>query len=305
MPSLIRGNIRANQTIPGKMGETGQRPAEVGDDLCPQHAGLLHPPSAKKRVVVALRAYFDESGTHWSRPDRDSPASGSCDTFVLCGYIGTEALWDDRTPSSFEAKWNEVMHGKPFHAKEMESNPQGPDVKRALANLVRTQGVIGVGGAIHIPSYNKHLLPLIQQLKQENNPYLFLFADVIAQAVKCSEMFVGESNDEPIGFVFASHKKWSIEALQFYNQVKDDPETPKDVQRRMGAIAFEDMENFIPLQVADHLAFETYHAMNDPPEARRPAMRLLMDWDQNHGSYYHELGILNYIEKCRAEGVLP
>jgi len=26
--------------------------------------GMLHPLSAKARIIVALRAYFDESGTH-------------------------------------------------------------------------------------------------------------------------------------------------------------------------------------------------------------------------------------------------
>ena len=226
----------------------------------------------------------------------------ACDVFVLSGYLGTESLWDDKTPTSFHAKWTNIMHGKPFHATEMEPNPQGPAVKLMLANLVRNSGVIGVGGAIHIPSYNRHLVPLIQRRKEENNPYFFLFADVIAQAVKSSKMFVGERQDQQIGFVFASHFKWSIEAQQLYNQLKNDPETPKDVRCRMGTVAFEDMEKFIPLQAADHLAFESYHRMNDPG-AHRPAMNLLMDWDQNQGSFYDEPSILKYIAKMRQEGI--
>ena len=172
------------------------------------------------------------------------------DVFVLAGYLGTESLWDDKTPNSFHAKWTDVMHGKPFHATEMESNPQGPAVKLALANLVKNSGVIGVGGGIHIPSYNKLLLPLIQKLNQVNNPYLFLFADVIAQAVKSAEIFVGEDPKERIGFVFAKHEKWSPEALEFYQKLEQDPETPDDVRRRMGAVAFDPMEEFVPLQAA-------------------------------------------------------
>lgn len=245
---------------------------------------------------MALRAYFDESGTHWS-------GQMACDVFVLCGYLGTKDLWDNRTPDSFYAKWNDVMHGKPFHATEMESNPQGPEVKLVLANLVRKSGVMGVGGAIHIPSYNRHLLPLIKKRKEENNPYFFLFADVIAQAVKTSEVFIGEDRNEPIGFVFASHKKWSIEAHQFYDHLKGDPETPEDVRCRMGAVAFEDMGKFIPLQAADHLAFESYHYRNDPPGTHRPAMNVLMNWDQNQGSYYDEPSILKYIDRMKKEGI--
>jgi len=242
---------------------------------------MLHPPSARSRVIVALRAYFDESGTHWGGPN-------ACDVFVLGGYIATESLWDDRTPASFVGRWENVMHGKPFHATEMVIN----------------SGVIGVGGGIHIPSYKSLLLPYIEQQKGVDNPYLFLFADVICEAVKNSAMFLGEDQYEPIGFVFANHAKWSIEALQMYNAITSDPATPEDIRSRMGSVAFEDIERFIPLQAADHLAFESYHFMNDSPGAPpRPAQQILMDWPQNHGSYYNERGIKSYIEKMKQEGL--
>jgi len=259
-------------------------------------AGMLHPPSARARGIVTLRAYFDESGTHWGGPM-------ASDVFVLCGYLGTESLWDDQTPTSFSAKWNDVMHGKPFHASEMESNPQGPGVKLALANLVKKSGMIGIIGGIHIPSYQRLLLPHIQRLNGTDNPYLFLFADVITQAVMSSEMLIGEQN-EPIGFVFAKHEKWSPQALQFYQELERGRETPEDVRRRLGSVAFEAMERFVPLQASDHLAFETYHQMNDPPGTSRPAMNILMDRVrlQNHGTYYDEKGILAYIELMKKDG---
>jgi hypothetical protein len=258
--------------------------------------GMLYPPSATARIIVTLRAYFDESGTHWGGPM-------ACDVFVLCGYLGTEDLWDNGRPDSFYAKWNDVMHCKPFHAKEMESNPQGPAVKLALANLVRTSGVIGVGGAIHIPSYNRHLLPLIKKRKEKNNPYFFLFADVIAQAAMSSKIFLREDQNEPIGFVFANTELWAEETHKFYDMLKVDEETPDDVRRRMGAVAFEDMEKFVPLQAADHLAFESYHYRNDPRGTHRPVMNLLMDWDQNYGNYYDEPSILKYIDRMKKEGI--
>jgi hypothetical protein len=245
---------------------------------------------------VALRAYFDESGTHWGGPD-------ACDTFVLCGYIAPESTWDDKTASSFTSKWNGVMHGKPFHAREMESNPQGADVKLELANLVNRCGVIGIGGGLSIPQYNRLLLPHVKQTHGSDNPYLFLFADVICEAIKRSEIFVGDDPDEPIAFVFAAHKKWSVEARRFYEQVKHDEGTPIELRRRMGAVAFEEMDQLIPLQAADHLAFESYHYMNDPPGTSRPAMNRLMDWPQNYGRFYNENGILDYIKHCRQEGI--
>lgn len=261
-------------------------------------AGMLHPPSARAKVIVTLRAYFDESGTHWG-------GTLACDVFVLSGYLATESLWDDHTPTSFSAKWTDVMHGKPFHAKEMESNPQGPEVKLALANLVKKSGIIGVIGGIHIPSYKRLLLPHIQRLSGTDNPYLFLFADVIAQAATSAAMFIGEDQNEPIGFVFARHELWSLQAHKFYQELERGRDTPEDVRLRLGSIAFGDMARFIPLQAADHLAFETYHQMNDPPGTSRPAMNILMDQvrGQNHGTYYDEKGILAYIELMKKEGI--
>jgi hypothetical protein len=135
-----------------------------------------HSPSAEARVVVAIRAYFDESGTHWGGPM-------ACDVFVLCGYIAPESLWDEQGSHGFLSRWDGIMHGKPFHATEMESNPQGPKVKIELANIANSSGIIGVGGSIHIPSYRRLLLPYIQQQKQTDNPYLFLFADVVTATI--------------------------------------------------------------------------------------------------------------------------
>jgi hypothetical protein len=262
---------------------------QASADCCIRHRNKL-------RIMVALRAYFDESGTHWGGPL-------ACDVFSLCGYLAQESLWDGNTEDGFPARWNNIMHGRPFHATEMESNPQGPEVKLALANLVNNCGVIGVAGGLSIPDYKRLLRPYVKRTDGTDSPYLFLFADVICETVKRSEMFVGESPDEPIAFVFASHPLWSAQALEFYNTVKDDEKTPVEVRRRMGAVAFEDIDAFVPLQAADHLAFETYHSMNDPPGTNRPAMNRLMAWEQNYGRFYNEQGILSYIKHCKEEGI--
>lgn len=247
---------------------------------------------------MALRAYFDESGTHWGGPM-------ASDAFVLCGYIAPESLWDDKTPEGFLEKWNGIMHGKAFHATEMESNPQGPDVKLGLSQLLTKCGVIGVRGGISIPAYKKILLPHLLRKGEDDNPYRFLFADVVAEAVKRAAMFIGEDPSEPIGFVFADIEKWRDDALKFYYYVRDeDHETPDEVRRKMGPIAFECIKRFAPLQAADHLAFESWHYMTDPPDVDRPAMNVLMNWPQNHGMFWRDATLEAYLEKLREEGRL-
>ena len=103
--------------------------------------------------------------------------------------------------------------------------------------------------------------------------------------------------------MFANTELWAEETHKFYDMLKVDEETPDDVRRRMGAVAFEDMEKFVPLQAADHLAFESYHYRNDPRGTHRPVMNLLMDWDQNYGNYYDEPSILKYIDRMKKEGI--
>jgi len=244
---------------------------------------------------VALRAYFDESGTHWGGPC-------ACDIFVLCGYVAPESLWDEHGSQGFLSKWDGVMHGKPFHATEMESNPQGQTVKIELANVANSSGIIGVGGSIHIPSYKRLLAPYIRANKITSDPYLFLFGDVILEAVERSAMFLSEDQQEPIGFVFANHDRWSSIAPEMYNEIRNDPRTPPDVRPKLGSVAFEDISKIIPLQAADHLAYETYRSMNDPPGTRRRAMNVLMRWPQNHGRYYDERGLLLFIDRCKSKG---
>jgi len=261
-------------------------------------AGLLYPPSARKRVIVALRAYFDESGTHWGGPQ-------ASDVFVLCGYLAPTELWDNKTDSGFKARWDGVMHGKPFHATEMETNPQGPTVKVELANLVRKSGIIGIRGGISIPAFKRLVVPHIKQRKEKEDPYLFLFADVICEAVRRADMFLNENKEERIGFVFADHKRWSLIAHEMYDHVKADDETPIEVSGKMGAVAFDCIDEFVPLQAADHLAFESFHYMTDPQGTpARPAMNLLIDWPQVFGTFYGEKALTLYVEKCKAEGIL-
>jgi len=256
--------------------------------------GMLHPTSATTRIIVALRAYFDESGTHWGGPL-------SCDVFVLCGYIAPESLWDDNSPQSFVQKWASVMHGVPFHATVMESNPQADTVKPMLADVVIGSGVIGIGGGVHIPTFRRLMQSYVVKNEALSDPYLFLFNNVILEAIERSAMFIGENPAEPIGFVFANTALWSAAAHDLYLKMQNQIEWQN--RSRLGAVAFEDMERFVPLQAADHIAYETYHLMNDPPGTPvRPIMNKFRNWPQHHGRIWKEPQIQQLIEECERDG---
>jgi hypothetical protein len=217
--------------------------------------------------------------------------------------MAPELLWDDKTDGGFHGRWHKIMHGKPFHATEMEDNPQGSRVKEMLARVVAKSCVVGIRGGVSIPDFERVVAPLVASAKGKADPYFLVFADVILEAIKRSELFLGENQQEPIAFVFADHARWSVEALQLYNRLKLDDGTPPNVRTRMGAIAFESIDTFIPLQAADHLAFETFHQMTDPPGTLRQAMNILGE-RENYGNFYRERQLRQYATLAQQEGRL-
>jgi len=101
---------------------------------------------------VALRAFFDESGTHWGGPM-------ACDVFVLCGYLAPESLWDDKTPNSLLAKWNDVMNGKPFTRKKWNRIHRGQKLNLHLSTLLE-RVVLGARYTFH--PITVYMVPYIQ-----------------------------------------------------------------------------------------------------------------------------------------------
>jgi hypothetical protein len=255
---------------------------------------------------VSLIAYFDESGTHWGGPN-------ACDVFVLCGYIAPEDVW----LNSFCPQWKALLnrfelpdepYPRYFHASVVESGNypfnrldenQLNDLKMSAVNLTVNSGIIGIGGGISVSAYKRMLKQYIDDEKVHADPYVFMFSDVIVECVEKSAMFLGEDPNQQIRFVFAHHPRWSIEAEKMYLLLQNDNDWPRSV--RLGMASFEDPKIIAPLQAADHIAFETYHYMNDnaPP---RPAMNRFLSWPQNHGRHYNEAGLRSFIDICKLGG---
>ncbi len=111
-------------------------------------------------------------------------------------------------------------------------------------------------------------------------------------------MFIGDDTREDIAYIFDQHPRWQILANELYLKM---------IQRgmkeryRLGTLTFADNKKCIPLQAADHLAFETYHYMTEPPPFR-PAMNRFTSWRQHHGRYFDEAGCLELIDEMKKSG---
>lgn len=256
---------------------------------------------------MSLVAYFDESGTHSGGPN-------AAKTFVIAGYIAPESIWRD----VFTPQWAALLDrfelpDKPvpryFHATEVESGGypynrlterQREDLKMSAVTIALNCGIIGVGGGVMTEAYKRLMAPYFDERSIPKDPYVFLFTDVLLQCIEVSHMFIGEKSEEKIGFVFENHPRWSLEAHEMFVMLQTEEEWPS--RTRLGTVAFEEKKLFPPLQVADHLAFETYHYMDNDQE--RPAMNRFRSWPQNHGRYYNEEGLKGFLEICKRDGKL-
>jgi hypothetical protein len=273
-----------------------------------QMGSIVHPPSARKRVTVALKAYFDESGTHWGGPN-------AAKVFVLCGYIATEDVWDKQ----FEGKWHDMLQ-KPeitpklsfFHAEDVEgrgskrfrkiTQRERDHLKTSAFNIVVNSGMLGVGVAVELEPFSRLVVADPKVCRAiPGNPYMFAFNCVVIETLMLADAFIGESK-EKIAFIFENHPQWSIYAHQMYNDFKVSKKWPKEKRDRLGTPAFEDKKEFKPLQAADHLAYETYRYMKNRNAPLRPAMTRFLSWQQHHGRYFDERLLREFIEIQRKDG---
>jgi hypothetical protein len=277
-----------------------------------QMASLVHPSSASRRVMVVLRAYFDESGLH-----------SNSGVFALSGYVAPEKEW-----KRLESRWHTLLQ-KPLrydnpkisakraaaishpleylHATEMEGMGKGRF--RALGqrnrdylvsssvSIVLSSGVIGISSAIILPEYER----LDEKTREViGEPYLLCFQFAVTEVAKKARLFLGEDHSEDIAYIFEQHPLWQEKATNLWNSAVAQGYKTK---YRMGSVTFEDKKKFIPLQAADRYAFETYQHFACPSHSR-DTWKKLMDSPQHRGKFFDRGGFESLIEQCKGAGRL-
>src|SRR5207253_11003812 len=104
------------------------------------------------------------------------------------------------------------------------------------------------------------------------NPYVLCFQHMLIAVAEHSRMFL-EDADEDIAYTF-EHNPMEVSLHDMYKKYID---AGHQKRYRMGTIAFAE-KTFIPYQVADRLAFESYEYFVEKEE--RPTYTKLTDRDQ-------------------------
>ncbi len=229
---------------------------------------LLFSHNDHDRALAVLRVYCDES---YDKEHR---------VYAMGGYIGRDRHWN-----KLSRLWRNrcLRDGVPyFHAADCED---GRDVFQRLdkekrnalkRDLIELAGkwrgeIVGFGMAVYISDYDKVRTssPKAAFAMPEKH-YFFCFEALLGQI--CQELNSLEFTGAP-AYIFDQQEEFSGRAKQSFDLLKlEKPE----LGARMGSLSYQDKRRFVPLQVADNLAYEVMKGLLnqrfDPDRPERKAL---------------------------------
>ena len=221
------------------------------------------------RPSAVVVAYFDESGTH-----------GDSGVFAIAGYVAAQEDW-----IRFETDWKRALRRAGisyFHMVEYE-NRRGPfaswskekrhEVLGDLLAAIKAHALIGLAGCVVVADFERVFRPALPTGHPYRDPYIFCLQVGMERIAHYFGPHLPRS--EKIACVFEEKDKVAHSAARHYEAVKAHNEWGT----LFGSISFGGKVDYIPLQAADVLAYES----------RKATMRLVTG---GQGRERHSLSIL-------------
>jgi hypothetical protein len=200
----------------------------------------------------------------------DSGSGGDSPWYVLAGYMGTVEGWD-----SFDAEWTSVLHADPriecFKSSEAErlhyhsqwagvSKEQRDSKIDALIEVIGRCSRRAICARMRQRDYDELVKGNIPP--NWDSPYYFFLPSIVGAAINIERL---DGVCEPVDFVFDSdqkHEKGSRQLLPALMPMRSYYGLLVNVVHR-------DEKDFLPLQAADLLAWQTRRFFSVAGEPRR------------------------------------
>jgi hypothetical protein len=225
-------------------------------------AKIVVPPGEIGYLAV-IRGYFDES-----YKDRR--------VYAIGGYVGRDRYWQ-----AVSKRWKRrrLEDGvRCFHATDCENglgefegrtSEQRTQLKRDLIQIVSDEKMIeGFGSAVIIEDFNK-VRGSSERAKRVlgSSPYFLCFQMIIGDV--CEALEKGGANPGiRVAYIFEEQEEYSGRAKRLYDQFR---RTNLTYAPRMGSLTYASKGAFIPLEIADKLAYETMkEILNNKYDRTRP-----------------------------------
>jgi Protein of unknown function (DUF3800) len=235
----------------------------------------VHPQSCELKLLGMFRAYFDESGIH-----------GESKILVMACYLAPAKEWDRFIP-----KWQAVLNKygvNIFHAthcngykgefRKFKTNPDERNefVSDLLILLSSRPRIVPFSVGVVFKDYDELLRPSMEP--DPEHPYHIAMKSLLSMIGVYSQEIGRFPAAEKIACFFERQTEFSSKALYLFNRGVIDKQW-KSAQR-LGSITYGSASDYIPLQAADALAYDTYRELSrqrdHPTRDVRPSYDLLM-----------------------------
>ncbi len=210
----------------------------------------------KKRCIVVLHGYADDSGSDGLRNENDGSVSGN--VFVLAGLVASAERWEyfsDR----FEEICNESPQMPDFHMAEAwrikgrykwRDEQQRDSRIKPLVELIKQSAQYRVESVLAWPNYLRivkgHVPPGL------DSPYFLLFHNVILSIASFMDKAAIEGTAD---WVFDEQGRVGAAANNWYHFIRES--IGENVRKRLGSTPiFRHDQNVLPLKAADIYAWQ-------------------------------------------------
>lgn len=202
----------------------------------------------------------------------DSGSGGDSPYYVLAGYSADIPTWN-----SFSNDWAEVLNGPPrfeyFKMSEAESlkgqfvgctSEKRDERLNDFIDVVLKYAPWEASVAVPAKDYREVLLPVLHD--RHASPYYFSF---IAMVTALSGFYRHTGSSETVDFIFDEQKGQEMTMRRLYHQFRGWFPNWK-----LGRVAFKSDKEFLPLQAADLIAWQTRRFMSSNEGTRQALKRL-------------------------------
>lgn len=230
-------------------------------------------------VISVLKTYMDESGTHG-----DSPV------VTVGAYIAKPKEWANWT-KDWNRQKRKVPSGrapiKVFHAVDCANRveefagwdrPERDAFVIDLLPLLPRYSLVGCAIGIHMQAFDEAMASHPELREMFGTPYTACFQWVVQTILNTLDAY---GSNQRIAF-FHECNDYTDEARKAFEWVeRHRPSGSKGI-----TLAFGSKGDFVPLQAADILAYESNHLLRDPSKRRRPSW-VALDPDESRIKLLH------------------